>query len=393
MFLMKITIITGIFFIGAFAPAFAKSCGVSEQRELLLFSEYIGRHFEDMKAPHFSSEVRKVRQKTLGSYFDKGSKLFEVCKGVEFQTIALLWNQLKTLYHQNASGEDFKSSFKDYKKILLQNINLIQFVPSQRPDLTKGKAVYTATCKHCHGKNGVPPKEIAKNLSSPPPVLSDKKFLRSSSPLHVYHSITYGIEHTAMTSFAGLPDRDRENVAAYVFTLNKNGKNEAQIDRSNFSLAWEQSFYMSDWDILLFLKAKGVNIKMMAAYLSAIRDLNNFKKVEQVEVQSVDPSNHLEKLRRQFQKAITLVKSEQLREARQTSLVAHFKHFLPIAPELRSRGFANLVNDFEKKMQILLSVFSRPEVSEIELIQHFNQVLGAVEIIQARLKLNQPDSA
>ena len=77
-------------------------------------------------------------------------------------------------------------------------------------------------CTQCHGDSGKgdgPGRESMNPKTPPPANFTDAEFMAGLSPFKVYNTTTFGIDNTAMASFAALPDEQRWQVAFYVMAL------------------------------------------------------------------------------------------------------------------------------------------------------------------------------
>lgn len=79
-------------------------------------------------------------------------------------------------------------------------------------DAAKGKDVYTAKCKSCHGADGMPAPAMAKAMGVKP-----MKEVQSLSDDDIKAAVTKG--KGKMKPVAGVAGADLDNVVAYVRTL------------------------------------------------------------------------------------------------------------------------------------------------------------------------------
>ena len=99
---------------------------------------------------------------------------------------------------------------------MLVLIAVVCMVPSMvfaAGDAAKGKDVYTAKCKSCHGADGVPPAGMAKAMGIKP-----MKDVQGKTDAEMKKAVTDGSgKMKALTP--ALPPADLDNVIAYVRTL------------------------------------------------------------------------------------------------------------------------------------------------------------------------------
>jgi mono/diheme cytochrome c family protein len=81
-------------------------------------------------------------------------------------------------------------------------------------DAAKGKDVFMAKCKNCHGPDGTPPAGMAKAMGIKP--MSDKT-IQSKADADLKKAVTDGFGK--MKPVAGVADADLDNVIAFVRTL------------------------------------------------------------------------------------------------------------------------------------------------------------------------------
>ena len=99
-----------------------------------------------------------------------------------------------------------------------------QIVPNPRrlPALADGKKLYDDNCSQCHGATGKgdgPGRESMKPKTPLPANFTDPERIGGLSPFKAFNTASFGIEGTAMASFAALSDEQRWQVAFYIFTL------------------------------------------------------------------------------------------------------------------------------------------------------------------------------
>jgi high-affinity iron transporter len=94
--------------------------------------------------------------------------------------------------------------------------------PKQLPFLASGRVVYLENCAQCHGEGGKgdgPARESMNPKTPEPANFTDSEFMAGLSPFKAFNSVTFGIDKTAMASFAALSEDQRWSVAFYVLAL------------------------------------------------------------------------------------------------------------------------------------------------------------------------------
>jgi high-affinity iron transporter len=94
--------------------------------------------------------------------------------------------------------------------------------PKRLPNYAAGRTVFMENCAQCHGEGGKGdgPGRASMVPKEPPPAnFTDAEFMAGLSPFKVFNTATFGVEKTAMASFAALPDEQRWQVAFYIMAL------------------------------------------------------------------------------------------------------------------------------------------------------------------------------
>lgn len=131
---------------------------------------------------------------------------------------------LKSLADQIEKQADPKAVAElanDAKQKLIATYSIVPY-PRQLPSLASGKAIYLENCAQCHGEagKGDGPSRATMNPKNPPPAnFTDAEFMAGLSPFKAFNAISFGVENTAMASFAALSEEQRWQVAFYVLSL------------------------------------------------------------------------------------------------------------------------------------------------------------------------------
>jgi high-affinity iron transporter len=131
---------------------------------------------------------------------------------------------LKSLADQIEKKADPKAVAElanDAKQKLIATYSIVPY-PRQLPSLASGKAIYLENCAQCHGEagKGDGPSRATMNPKNPPPAnFTDAEFMAGLSPFKAFNAISFGVENTAMASFAALSEEQRWQVAFYVLSL------------------------------------------------------------------------------------------------------------------------------------------------------------------------------
>lgn len=95
--------------------------------------------------------------------------------------------------------------------------------PLVPPNSRDGQPVYEEKCAPCHGTSGLGDGPRAAQLPNPTPPIGSIDIARNASPAKWYQVVTQGNMEKFMPPFASLPDRQRWDVVAYVFSLSTPG--------------------------------------------------------------------------------------------------------------------------------------------------------------------------
>lgn len=94
--------------------------------------------------------------------------------------------------------------------------------PENLPSLASGRKIYLENCATCHGESGRGdgPSRAEMTPKNPAPAnFTDPDRMASLTPFKAFNTATFGIEGTAMASFAALTEAQRWQVAFYIFSL------------------------------------------------------------------------------------------------------------------------------------------------------------------------------
>ncbi len=94
--------------------------------------------------------------------------------------------------------------------------------PKQLPTREAGQQLYAENCAQCHGATGKGdgPGIASMNPKSPPPAnFTDPERMAGLSPFKAFNTASFGVEGTAMASFAAFSEEQRWQVAFYVMSL------------------------------------------------------------------------------------------------------------------------------------------------------------------------------
>ena len=160
----------------------------------------------------------------MQEFAKRSLELFNQLKEIDKSDKAGIESNLKTLASQVENKADPKvvaELAKTAKDKVIAAYNIVPY-PRRLPSLAAGKKIYDENCAQCHGEigKGDGSGRESMNPKTPRPAnFTDADFMAGLSPFKVYNTTTFGIDNTAMASFAALPDEQRWQVAFYVLAL------------------------------------------------------------------------------------------------------------------------------------------------------------------------------
>jgi len=151
-------------------------------------------------------------------------ELFQQLKQVDKSDKAGIQNDLKILVNQVEGKADPKAvsgTAAVIEKKIRDTYNIIPH-PRQLPSFEAGKKIFAENCASCHGETGKGDglSRTTMNPKQPPPAnFTDPEFVSGLSPFKAFNAISFGVENTAMASFAALPEDERWQLAFYVLSF------------------------------------------------------------------------------------------------------------------------------------------------------------------------------
>jgi high-affinity iron transporter len=207
-----------LLFLFACSTAYA----TDEARRLVALLDYLGSDYKNAV-----QDGKIVNQDEFGEMqeFSKRSlELLKQLKETDKTDKAGIEPTLKSLADQIEKQADPKAVAElanDAKQKLIATYSIVPY-PRQLPSLASGRAIYLENCAQCHGEagKGDGPSRATMNPKNPPPAnFTDAEFMAGLSPFKAFNAISFGVENTAMASFAALSEEQRWQVAFYVLSL------------------------------------------------------------------------------------------------------------------------------------------------------------------------------
>jgi high-affinity iron transporter len=160
----------------------------------------------------------------MQEFSKRSQELFAQLKAVDKADKAGVESELNLLVQQIGNKADPKvvaESAKSAKDKLIVAYKIVTY-PRRLPSLASGKTIYDENCAQCHGDTGKGDGagRHSMNPKTPAPAnFTDPELIDALSPFKAFNTATFGIERTAMASFAALSEEQRWQVAFYIFSL------------------------------------------------------------------------------------------------------------------------------------------------------------------------------
>lgn len=178
----------------------------------------------------------------LTSDYDRAVQNGRIVDAFEYNEMQRFANNLLTSYQASRGGK--KSTLQEFQKlarmvadkmatrqiraqcqallgILIKEKNLLVF-PRLGPDLANGERLFEDNCVPCHGPRGAGDGPSADTLNPKPRDFTDPNRLNHYAPYQLFQAISFGVDGTAMASFAeSFTADERWDLAFYVMTLRR----------------------------------------------------------------------------------------------------------------------------------------------------------------------------
>jgi high-affinity iron transporter len=193
-----------------------------EANRVLALIDYIGGDYRN--AVQGGKVINPDEYQEMTEFSARALELFNQLKTSEGGDKAGIEKNLRALvdHIKNKSGEESVPDLaQQIKDRLIKTYGIITY-PKVLPNYDSAKTIYLENCAQCHGETGKgdgPGRESMNPKTPPPANFTHADFMAGLSPFKVYNTTTFGIDNTAMASFAALPDEQRWQVAFYVLAL------------------------------------------------------------------------------------------------------------------------------------------------------------------------------
>jgi high-affinity iron transporter len=192
-----------------------------EAKRIVALIDYIGGDYRN--AVQGGKVLNPDEYQEMSEFSARSLDLFRQLKSAEGDKAAIEKDLTAMVTHiKNKSGDDAVPELAQrIKDRLIKSYNIATY-PKALPRYASARMLYLENCAQCHGETGKgdgPGRESMNPKTPAPANFIDPDFMAGLSPFKVYNTTTFGIDNTAMASFAALPDEQRWQLAFYVMAV------------------------------------------------------------------------------------------------------------------------------------------------------------------------------
>jgi high-affinity iron transporter len=218
-----------VFALLLFAFSASPLWAADEAKRILALIDYIGGDYRN--AVQGGKVLNSDEYQEMSEFSARSLDLFRQLKSVEGDKAGIEKDLTALVTHiKNKSGEDAVPELaQQIKDRLIKTYNIATH-PKALPSYANTRTLYLENCAQCHGETGQGdgPGRDSMNPKTPAPAnFTEVDFMAGLSPFKVYNTTTFGIDNTAMASFAAIPDEQRWQLAFYVMALRFSAENAA----------------------------------------------------------------------------------------------------------------------------------------------------------------------
>ncbi|MEX0803692.1 MAG: cytochrome c/FTR1 family iron permease [Candidatus Binatia bacterium] len=191
-------------------------------KRLLALIDYIGGDYRN--AVQGGKVINRDEYQEMTEFSAQSLELFDELKTREGGDKASVEKDLRALaaHVKNKSGDDAVPQLaQQIKGRLIKTYNIVTY-PNAVPNYDSAKTIYSQNCAQCHSESGRGDGPGASSMQPKEPKPAnflDPELINNLSPFKAFNTTTFGIQGTAMPSFAALSEEQRWEAAFYVFSL------------------------------------------------------------------------------------------------------------------------------------------------------------------------------
>jgi len=193
-----------------------------QAKKLVALLDYLGSDYKN--AIKDGQVLSQDEYDEMQEFAKRGLELFGQLKELDKNDKAGIEDTVNSLAKhvvQRADPKLVAELAKSAKDKLIAAYNIVPY-PRRIPALASGKKIYDENCAQCHGATGKgdgPGRESMNPKTPLPANFIDAERIGGLSPFKAFNTASFGIEGTAMASFAALSEEQRWQAAFYVFAL------------------------------------------------------------------------------------------------------------------------------------------------------------------------------
>src|SRR6476660_707345 len=193
-----------------------------EARRLVAVLDYLGSDYKN--AVQDGKVVSQDEYQEMQEFAKRTQELLNQLKESDKGDKAGVEGTIKSLANQIEKKADAKTVAELANSAKAKLISIYKIVPYPKtlPSLASGKQIYDENCAQCHGVSGKgdgPGRETMNPKNPPPANFTDPERMAGLSPFKAFNTANFGVEGTAMASFAAFTEEQRWQVAFYVMSL------------------------------------------------------------------------------------------------------------------------------------------------------------------------------